>query len=92
MATQNKTRPSYARVKVEVGLLGEFPKKINIGMRNNTGDVMEKWVTIKYDYIPKYFTTCKLQGHNEKECCVLHPKLFTQMEQAEEGEQLQVNK
>ncbi|KAH0748998.1 hypothetical protein KY290_028230 [Solanum tuberosum] len=31
MATQNQTRPSCARVKVEVDLLGEFPKRINSG-------------------------------------------------------------
>ncbi|KAG5601096.1 hypothetical protein H5410_032466 [Solanum commersonii] len=31
MATQNQTRPSCARVKDEVVLLGEFPKRINIG-------------------------------------------------------------
>ncbi|KAG5580239.1 hypothetical protein H5410_050866 [Solanum commersonii] len=74
MATQNKTRSSCARVKVEVGLLGECLKRINIGMRKNTGEVIKK------------------MGHNEKECYVLHPKLFTQMEQAEEGEKLQVNK
>ncbi|KAG5577076.1 hypothetical protein H5410_057210 [Solanum commersonii] len=36
MATRNKTRPSCARVKVEVDLLGEFPRRINIGMRMKT--------------------------------------------------------
>ncbi|KAG5616263.1 hypothetical protein H5410_016087 [Solanum commersonii] len=33
MATKNQTRPSCARVKVEVDLLQEFPKHIKIGMR-----------------------------------------------------------
>lgn len=36
LATQNKIRPSYTRVKVEVDLLGEFPKRINIGMKKKT--------------------------------------------------------
>lgn len=31
MASKNQTRPSCARVKVEVDLMGEFPKRINIG-------------------------------------------------------------
>ncbi|KAH0709038.1 hypothetical protein KY284_010465 [Solanum tuberosum] len=76
LATQNKTRPSCARVKVEVDLLEEFPIRINIGMRKKTGEIMEKWVTIKYDYVPKYCKTCKLQGHNENDCYVIHPELF----------------
>ncbi|KAH0713632.1 hypothetical protein KY289_009591 [Solanum tuberosum] len=44
MATQNRTRPSCARAKVEVDLLGDFPKRINIGMRKKSGKVVEKWV------------------------------------------------
>lgn len=55
MATKNKTRPSYSRVKVEVDLLGDFPKRINIGVRSKaTGNIKEKWIDIKYDYMPKY--------------------------------------
>ncbi|KAH0666514.1 hypothetical protein KY285_027720 [Solanum tuberosum] len=92
LATQNKTRPSCARVKVEVGLLGEFPKRINIEMRKKTWEIMGKWVTINYDYVPKYCKTCKLQGHNEKECYVIHPELFPQDKQTEEKEQKQDNK
>ncbi|WMV31015.1 hypothetical protein MTR67_024400 [Solanum verrucosum] len=42
MATRNQTRPSCARVKVEVDLLGEFPKRIKIGMKKTNGEVMEK--------------------------------------------------
>lgn len=34
MDTSNQTRPSCARVKVEVDLLRDFPKRINIGVRN----------------------------------------------------------
>ncbi|XP_049399858.1 uncharacterized protein LOC125863933 [Solanum stenotomum] len=33
MATRNQTRPSRARVKVEVDLMKEFSKRIKIGMR-----------------------------------------------------------
>uniref|UniRef100_A0A0V0ITN9 Putative ovule protein n=1 Tax=Solanum chacoense TaxID=4108 RepID=A0A0V0ITN9_SOLCH len=80
MATLNKTRPSCARVKVEVDLMGEFPTRINVGMRKKTGEVVEKWVPIKYDYVPKYCKTCKLQGHNERECFVIHPELYPKEE------------
>ncbi|WMV20831.1 hypothetical protein MTR67_014216 [Solanum verrucosum] len=82
MATKNQTRPSCARVKVEVDLLGEFPKRINIGVRKQSGEVVEKWIRIKYDYVPKYCVTCRLQGHNEQECYALHPELYPKKNEA----------
>ncbi|WMV49188.1 hypothetical protein MTR67_042573 [Solanum verrucosum] len=43
MATKNQSRPSCARVKVEVDLLSDFSKRIKIGVRKQiTGDVVEK--------------------------------------------------
>ncbi|KAG5570642.1 hypothetical protein H5410_060408 [Solanum commersonii] len=71
MATRNQTRPSCARVKVEVDLLEEFPKRIKIGLKKKDGDMTEKWIKIKYDYVPKYCKTCMIQGHNEKQCYVI---------------------
>ncbi|WMV10025.1 hypothetical protein MTR67_003410 [Solanum verrucosum] len=75
MATKNQTRPSCAHVKVEVDLLSEFPKRISIGMRQPNKDMQEKWIKIKYDYMPKYCTTCMIQGHDEQQCYVNHPDL-----------------
>ncbi|KAH0717258.1 hypothetical protein KY285_013289 [Solanum tuberosum] len=69
-------------VKVEVDLLGEFPNRINIGVRKQSGEVVEKWIRIKYDYVPKYCVTCRLQGHNEQECYALHPKLYPKKNEA----------
>ncbi|KAM3199687.1 hypothetical protein P3L10_032047 [Capsicum annuum] len=87
LATQNKTRSSCARVKLEVDLLGDFPKKINIEIRKKTGEVVEKWIHIKYDYVPKYCKECKLQGHNEKECYFIHPELYPKEDNEEVDEQ-----
>lgn len=56
LATQNKIRLSCTRVIVKVDLLGDFPKRINIEMRKKTGEVVEKWINIKYDHVPKYYT------------------------------------
>ncbi|KAK4733469.1 hypothetical protein R3W88_007730 [Solanum pinnatisectum] len=83
MATLNKTKPSCARVKVEVDLMGDFPNRINVGVRKRTGEVVEKWISIKYDYLPKYCNTCKLQGHNEKECFIIHPELYPKEDEEE---------
>ncbi|WMV08972.1 hypothetical protein MTR67_002357 [Solanum verrucosum] len=76
LATSNKTRQSCARVKVEVDLLSDFPKRVNVGIKKKTGEIVEKWIDIKYDYLPKYCKSCKLHGHNEKECFVLHLELY----------------
>ncbi|KAH0665113.1 hypothetical protein KY285_026319 [Solanum tuberosum] len=77
MATKNQSRPSCARVKVEVDLLSDFPKRIKIGVRKQiTRDVVEKWIRIKYDYVPKYCKTCKLQGHDENDYYIVHPELY----------------
>lgn len=75
-ATSNKIRPSYARVKVEVDLMKELPKRVNVGMKKKTREIVDKWISIKYDYLPKYCKTCKLQGHGEEECFALCVELF----------------
>lgn len=51
MATKNQTRPNYARVKMEVDLLG-VPKRISVGVSKASREIVEKWVNIKYDYMP----------------------------------------
>lgn len=76
LATKEQTRQSCARVKVELDLLKEFPKHINVGLRRKSGEIMEKWISINYDYMPKYCKHNKIQGHDEKKCYVLHPELY----------------
>ncbi|XP_060210748.1 uncharacterized protein LOC132637715 [Lycium barbarum] len=44
MATTNKTRPSCARVMVEVDLLREFPKRINIRMKKKRHNEQDCYV------------------------------------------------
>ncbi|KAG5611553.1 hypothetical protein H5410_022834 [Solanum commersonii] len=85
MATKNQTRPSCTRVKVEVDLLKEFPKRIKIGMRMKNEEVLEKWIKIKYDYVPKYCKTCMIQGHNEQQCYVEHLELYRNNEKIDQG-------
>lgn len=77
MATINKTRPSCVRVKVQVDLLAELPKRVHMGIEDEiTGAIRTEWVRIQYDYIPKYCMECKLQGQNKEECWILHPELL----------------
>ena len=60
-------------VKVEVDLLNEFSKRIKIGLKRSNGEIVEKWVKIKYDYMQKYCKTYMIQGHDEEKCYVKHP-------------------
>ncbi|KAF3659982.1 hypothetical protein FXO37_13724 [Capsicum annuum] len=91
MATKNKSRPSCAKVKVKVDLLREFPKRIKVGIKKaNSGEIISTWTNIRYDHMPKYCKYCKLQGHRESECFVLHPELQeTYTDDELEGEQTQ---
>lgn len=76
LATKNQSRPSCARVKVEMDLLKEFPRRIKVCVKNGENPVLEKWFRIRYDYLPKYCKTCMIQGHSEDQCYVKHPELY----------------
>ncbi|KAH0706296.1 hypothetical protein KY285_012268 [Solanum tuberosum] len=85
-ATIKKTRPSCARVKVQLELLGDLPKYVELESDNEekTSSSVEK-VKVVYDMLPKYCRRCKLQGHNEEECRILHPKLRKQQHHTNMG-------
>lgn len=88
VATINKTRPSCARVKVQLDLLTERQQYVMIDIENEaTKEVRRINVKIKYDILPTYHTNCKLQGHEEAKCRVLHPELKKEIS-IEEGENL----
>ncbi|KAG5587131.1 hypothetical protein H5410_047565 [Solanum commersonii] len=55
-------------------------------MRRKTGEIKEKWITIKYDYILKYYKTCKQQGHSANECFVIHPEVYPKEVEKENDE------
>lgn len=81
MATKNKSRAGYAKIKVKVNLLREISKRINVGVKKiGSGKIMFTWIKIRYDYMKKYCKACKLQGHKEAECFVIHPQLKIQKE------------
>ncbi|KAK4363834.1 hypothetical protein RND71_019075 [Anisodus tanguticus] len=62
-ATRNKTRPSSARVKVEVDLIKTHPKSVLIQVGEGA-EITSTSQRIRYDFLPKYCTNCKLQGHD----------------------------
>uniref|UniRef100_M1CC63 DUF4283 domain-containing protein n=1 Tax=Solanum tuberosum TaxID=4113 RepID=M1CC63_SOLTU len=67
-AKTGKSRPSVARVKVEVNLLSSLPDRVRMFFKDEkNGVVKEVLQKIVYDKLPSYCTTCKHQGHKEEE-------------------------
>lgn len=72
----NKIIPSCSRVRVQVDLLDDFPDYVKMEIFISISEVSRiERVKIQYDYLPKYYKRCMLQGHNDVECRVLHPEL-----------------
>ncbi|TMW86845.1 hypothetical protein EJD97_020815, partial [Solanum chilense] len=53
-------------------------------MKGRNEDIMEEWICIKYDYVPKYCKTCMIQGHNKKQCYIEYPELFPNKEKIDQ--------
>ncbi|XP_059315700.1 uncharacterized protein LOC132066396 [Lycium ferocissimum] len=71
-ATQIKSRPSTARVKVILDLLDKLPNRIRLQfVDGKSGKVVEIFQEIVYDNLPLYCNYCKHQGHDEGSCRLL---------------------
>lgn len=49
---------------------------------DTTREIKSKWVQIQYDYIPKYYKNCCLQGHDVESCWNIHPELYDKKQEA----------
>ncbi|CAI9099147.1 OLC1v1035924C1 [Oldenlandia corymbosa var. corymbosa] len=70
MPTLNLSRPSIARVCVEVDLLQELPKRIRLGTEGSS-----YFQIITYENLLEYYVECRKIGHSIKAC--RHSKDFT---------------
>lgn len=85
-ATQERTRPSAARVKLIIDLLDKQPKKVKLQIVDRiTGKYVVHYQEIVYDNLPKYCTYCKHQGHDEKMCRIMKEKVGTEVGTEEES-------
>nr|XP_009768788.1 PREDICTED: uncharacterized protein LOC104219761 [Nicotiana sylvestris] len=67
--TQEKTRPSAARVKVILDLLENRPKKVKLQIVDRiSGKINVHYQEVVYDNLHKYCTFCKHQGHDDNVC------------------------
>nr|XP_027082281.1 uncharacterized protein LOC113704592 [Coffea arabica] len=70
-ATLAISRPSVARVCVEVDLLRPTPSRVWIGNSNHAGF----WQELVVENPPRYCSHCFRQGHDEETCHELKPEL-----------------
>lgn len=70
-ATCGRTRPSMAKVRVEIDLLKNLPDSIYVGSENEESPLKGYYQKIEYDNIPKFCRHCKKLGHNIMNCRIL---------------------
>ncbi|KAF3634444.1 hypothetical protein FXO37_26490 [Capsicum annuum] len=85
-ATINKTRPSCARVKVQLDWLAEKPEFVHMEMEDsNSQENKIMKVKIQYDELPSYCKRYKLQRHSKEYYRVLHLKLKERNDKHDHG-------
>ena len=69
--TKNRSKLSFARICIEVGVDCEFPKSVLLDMGNG------KFSTIKIEYpwVPQCCSNCKLFGNNLAQCHILKEQI-----------------
>ncbi|XP_075099066.1 uncharacterized protein LOC142175954 [Nicotiana tabacum] len=79
-ATQERTRPSAARVKVILDLLDKHPKKVKLQIMDRiSGKIIVHYQEVAYENLPKYCTYCKHQGHDDKVCRIMKEQAGTEV-------------
>ncbi|PKU63951.1 hypothetical protein MA16_Dca021580 [Dendrobium catenatum] len=69
-ATVSRTRPSIARVLVEVDISKNHPKEVWVGSK--AYGYLQK---AEFEKIPDFCTHCKVYGHAYVDCFKIHPEL-----------------
>ncbi|KAI0503720.1 hypothetical protein KFK09_014659 [Dendrobium nobile] len=77
-ATANRSRPSVARVLVEIDITKKHPKEIWIG--SDKCGYLQK---VDYEKVPDFCLHCKVHGHAFQECFVAHPHLKKKPEETQ---------
>ncbi|PKU87424.1 hypothetical protein MA16_Dca008520 [Dendrobium catenatum] len=75
-ATASVSRPSVARILVEVDISKKFPNEIWLGSELN--GYFQK---VEFENFPIFCMHCKMHGHNMNDCFKLHPNLKISKEQ-----------
>ncbi|PKU80185.1 hypothetical protein MA16_Dca011930 [Dendrobium catenatum] len=79
-ATAARTRPSVARILVEVDISKKHPKEVWVGSK--AFGYLQK---VEFEKTPDFCQNCKIHGHSVNECFKLHPHLKKIVVQNKEG-------
>nr|XP_027062778.1 uncharacterized protein LOC113689154 [Coffea arabica] len=71
-ATRSLSRPSVARVCVEVDLVKPLPSRVWVGLGSGEDDGF--WQALVPEKLPHYCRFCFRQGHEESACRAKHPE------------------
>ncbi|KAI0493542.1 hypothetical protein KFK09_023660 [Dendrobium nobile] len=69
-ATASHTRPFVSRILVEIDISKNHPKEIWVGSKT-----LGYFQKVEFDNVPDFCFHCKMHGHAQKDCFVLHPEL-----------------
>jgi len=58
------TRLSYARVLIEVDLMGDLPSSVNVVLPNGSNLAQQ----VLYESLPRFCKSCHVLGHSENAC------------------------
>ncbi|OIT24755.1 hypothetical protein A4A49_28383 [Nicotiana attenuata] len=74
-ATMSKIRPTTAKVRVEINLAKPIVQEVLLEFINGEGSKEMVVQKIEYESIPAFCTHCKMRGHSDATCRILHPEL-----------------
>ncbi|OIT29172.1 hypothetical protein A4A49_22601 [Nicotiana attenuata] len=63
-ATLGRTRPSMAKIRVEVDLLKSLPDSVFVGQEDDESPLKGYTQKLEYEGVPKYCKHCRKLGHN----------------------------
>ncbi|XP_060211766.1 uncharacterized protein LOC132639331 [Lycium barbarum] len=91
-ATENRTRPSMAKVRVEVNLTKTKLNSIFVGTEDENCPRKGFYQKIEYENVPKFCTHCKILGHSILQCSRVEKKKVEELVNKENRKIMQNNK
>ncbi|XP_009758922.1 uncharacterized protein [Nicotiana sylvestris] len=93
VATFGRTRPSTAKVRVDIDLTKPQETSVYVGQEEETNPLKGFTEKIEYEHVPKYCKHCKLIGHSLVQCrAAIKKKSVEEIEDKIEVEQTQASK
>lgn len=80
-STMGRTRPSMAKIRVEVDLLKSLPQSVFVRQEYDESPLKGYTQKIEYEGVPKYCKHCRKLGHYIVNCRALQKKKASQLKE-----------